>query len=371
MSILLIMFWGKKTDSRRIKIQSKILMISSIVPFCLNFLTQTILPMIGYNHFPLIGQLYSIIMILGTYIVIEKYKFLKIPEKVVLEEVVNRIIEIIIVVNEKCELIKISKHTLNMLGFEEGELLNKNITVLFDNIDKEKFTVDRLMQQELSYHDIGIIKKNGTRIPVNTLSMPLWDKKINLFLGVAIVMQDITIENELRRKNEELYQINIKDGLTNLYNHQYSFEIMNKEIKEINEINEINEKDNLKTMSLMMIDIDYFKRVNDTYGHLFGDYVLKILASILTRIIRDNGCVGRFGGEEFIIILPNMGLDRAYELCEEIRIEIEQYEYDKNLKLTVSIGLNQYKNQTAIEFIKETDDLLYKAKQNGRNRIET
>jgi len=310
------------------------------------------------------GQLYSMVMIIGTYIVIEKYKFLRIPEKIVLEEVENIIIEMIIVVNEKCELIKISKHTLNMLGFGESELLNKNITVLFDDLDKEKFTLHRLMQQELNYSDIGIIKKNGEKIPVNIHSIPLWDKKVNDFLGAAVIMQDISIEYELRRKNDKLYQLNIKDGLTNLFNHQYSFEIINKHL------NEINENGNSKTMSLMMIDIDYFKQVNDTYGHLFGDYVLKTLANILLEIISDNGYVGRFGGEEFIIILPNKDLDMTYELAEKVRKEIEGYKFEKTMKLTVSIGLNQYKNQHSIEFIKEADDLLYRAKQNGRNRIE-
>jgi len=378
-SIILILFWGIKTESRRIKIQSKILIISSSVPFLLNLLTQNILPILGYKNFPLMGQLYAMVMIIGTYIVIERYKFLKIPIKVVLEEVENRIIDMIIVVNEKCELIKISKHTLAMLGYQESELLNKNIALLFDLLDKEKFTVEILKKQELNYHDIGIIMKNGNRIPVNIHSMPLWDKKVIDFLGAAIIMQDISIEYELRRKNEELYQINIKDGLTNLYNHQYSFEIISEELKKIKEIkglkqpNELggfHENEDTKTLFLMMLDIDYFKRVNDTYGHLFGDYVLKTLAGILVEIISDNGYVGRFGGEEFIIILPNIDLDRAYELGENIRLRIANYKYENNLKVTVSIGLNQYKNQLSIDFIKEADDLLYKAKENGRNRIE-
>jgi len=364
MSILLILFWGIKSESKRVKLQSKILIASSVLPFGLNLLTQTILPMMGYNSVPLMGQLYSMIMIIGTYIAIEKYKLLKIPEKIIFEQVGSKIIDMIIVINEKGELIRISNHTLDMLGFQESDLLKKNITALFDPKELEKFGLSNL-QQELDYRDIEIITKSGESIPVNVNSIPIWDKKFNEFLGAAIIMQDISIEYELRRKNEELHQKNIKDGLTNLYNHQYSFEIIDREIKELIE------DDDSKTLSSMMVDIDYFKRVNDTHGHLFGDYVLKAIACILKKIVNDRGYVGRFGGEEFIIILPNIGLDEAYEIGEQIRNEIENHVFNEKLKLTVSIGLNQYRNEYSIDFIKKTDDLLYQAKQNGRNRIET
>ncbi|QHI73844.1 diguanylate cyclase [Aminipila terrae] len=360
MSILLIFLWGARTNSKRIKLQAKILIISSIIPFTLNLLTQTILPMAGYNDFPLMGQLYALIMIMGTYRVIGKYKFLMIPEKVVLEEVENKIIDMVIVVNEKGELIKVSSHTLSMLGYEENELINKKITILFDYATKEKFTLP-LLQQDINYYDIEIVKKKGTRIPVNVHAIPIWDKKINDFLGAAIVMQDISIEYELRKKNEELHQKSIRDGLTNLYNHQYSFELLDREI---------NEAGYLKRLSLLMIDIDYFKKVNDTYGHLFGDCVLKTIAGILMTTVDDNGYVGRFGGEEFIIILPDTDLNKAYETGEKIRSSIEHYEFDQNLKLTVSIGVSQYKTEYTRDFVKKTDDLLYKAKQNGRNRVE-
>jgi diguanylate cyclase (GGDEF)-like protein len=120
-----------------------------------------------------------------------------------------------------------------------------------------------------------------------------------------------------------------------------------------------------------MLDIDYFKSVNDTFGHLFGDYVLKEVAHLLLRIVKKDGYVGRFGGEEFIIILPDFALEKAVVLAERIRSEIEQFPFEEHLHLTVSIGLSQYKNQVSIDFVKETDDLLYRAKQNGRNRVES
>lgn len=364
LSIIIILIWGIGSDRIRIKLQSKILIIASVIPFCLNLITQTLLPLMGYHNFPLMGQLYSIIMIIGAYTVIKKYKFLKIPEKFVLEEVEKRILDMFIVVNEKGELIRISNHTLAMLEFQENELLHRNIMELFDSENKEQFTLSRLMQHEVSYYEVEISKKNGEGIPVKVECIPIWDDKIKDFLGVAFVMRDISIEYELRRKNQELLEKNIRDGLTNLYNHQYSFEIIEREI------NEINNEDNSKEMCLLMIDIDYFKRVNDNYGHLFGDYVLKTVSGIMTIIVNYHGYIGRFGGEEFIVILPKIGFDQAYGIGEKIRKEIEHYKFDQGLKVTVSLGLAQYKNQNCIDFVKKADDSLYRAKQNGRNRIE-
>lgn len=364
LSMILLLVWGIRAKQKRIKLQARILIVSSIIPFFLNLLTQTILPLLEVKKVPLMGQIYSMIMIIGTYIVIKRYKFLTIPEQVVFEQVENRIIDMIVVVNDKGDLIKVSKQTLNMLGYQEDELLNRNITDLFNPEYKDRFSLDRLMQPEVRYHDVEILGKSGELLPIDFHSYSIWDKRIKDFLGAAIVMQDISIEHELRKANEELHQINIRDGLTNLYNHQYSYELLQKEIEDIN----ITCSE--KPLSLIMLDLDYFKLVNDTFGHLFGDYVLKKVAYILKRIVKKVGHVGRFGGEEFIIILPCIGLEKAVELAERIRIEIEQFPFEENLHLTVSLGVNQYKNQVSIDFVKETDDFLYRAKQNGRNRVE-
>lgn len=120
----------------------------------------------------------------------------------------------------------------------------------------------------------------------------------------------------------------------------------------------------------MMLDIDKFKKVNDSYGHQFGDYVLKTVSNILLNTISSKGYVGRFGGEEFIIILPEIEVNCACIMGEKIRNKIEKYKFKNNYKLTISIGIKQYRNESYMELIKITDDLLYKAKQNGRNRIE-
>lgn len=363
-SIILIFIWGIKSESNRVKIQSKILVISSAIPFILNLFIQDIGELSGHNTLPYMGQLLSLIMIFGTYIVITKYKFLTIPKNVIFEEVENKIIDMIMVINENGRLIKISQNTLKLLDLHENEMINQDISVLFKDPHKELFSLIALMQEEVIYQDIYIYGKNHKVIPVNVHCIPLWDKRIHDFLGAAIIMQNISIEHELRRKNKELQEKSIRDGLTKLYNHQYSVEIIKREIDFLSDTN----KDFL---SLMMIDIDYFKKVNDTYGHIFGDKVLITVAKILLKLTKNKGYVGRFGGEEFIVILPKTSPDKSYELAEQMRSEIQKFNFGNSLKLTVSIGLKQYDNQLSIDFLTEADNLLYKAKQNGRNRVES
>lgn len=363
-SIVTLFVWGLKTDSKRIKHQSNILVLSSAIPFCLNLITQTIIPSFGFKNFPLVGQLYSVIMIIGAYIVITKYKFLRVPEKFLLEEIENEMMDMLILINDKFDIIRVSMNTLNLLNFEKHEILNKNINVLFNDDITSQFYKCSNEKQARKYNDIEIIGNNGNKIPTNITFIPIIDNKINDFLGAALVIHDISIEYELRRKNEQLHAKTIRDGMTKLYNHKYSREILE------NEINMLSLEAKNKELSLMMIDLDYFKRVNDTHGHLFGDYVIETVANILVDIINDSGYVGRFGGEEFIIILPQTGIDKAFDIGEKIRSAIEKYQFENGLKLTISIGIKQCKNESCAQLLKYTDDLLYKAKQNGRNRIE-
>lgn len=362
-SILLLFLWGAKSKGKRNKIQARILVISALLPFLLNLMMQNIFPLMGFKNLPLMGQLFAVILIVGIYIVINKYKFLVIPENVIYKEVESKISDMVIVLNERGQLIKVSGHTLDLLAFTKEELLHKEFLLLFDDDSRKKCGLENLMQEEIKCNDIEIIKKNGEKIPINMHYIPIWDAEINDFLGAVAVMHDIRIEYELRKKNEELFKKTIRDGLTELYNRQYIIELIEAEISSVKD------SDGRIPLSLMMIDIDYFKQVNDSYGHIFGDYVLKTFARKLEDMVGEKGHIGRFGGEEFIAMLPNMEITKAVELAEDIRREICNYEFDESLKLTVSIGVSQLDQKTTIDFIKETDDLLYEAKKKGRNRV--
>jgi len=187
----------------------------------------------------------------------------------------------------------------------------------------------------------------------------LKDGKRKSIAGIEVV-RDIT-----RRKQteEELEILATTDKLTGAYNRTKFKEIIEREIARVKRFD--------TKLSMMIFDIDHFKAVNDTYGHNFGDHVLKTLAHIVQDNIRKMDYFVRWGGEEFMIISSETDLQKAYALAERIRIMIEQKRFKNNRKVTVSFGVTEFrKSDTENSFIKRADDAMYKAKKRGRNRVE-
>jgi len=126
--------------------------------------------------------------------------------------------------------------------------------------------------------------------------------------------------------------------------------------------------------SVFMLDIDFFKKVNDTYGHLIGDYVLKEVAHEIKNLIRESDICGRFGGEEFLILAPNTKLNGMLKLANRIKNDIENHNFEfenQKIKVTVSIGVtSSSKSDSVFSLIERADEALYDAKRNGRNRVE-
>jgi diguanylate cyclase (GGDEF)-like protein len=166
--------------------------------------------------------------------------------------------------------------------------------------------------------------------------------------------------------HEEIYRLTTIDGLTQVYNKRYFQETLEREIGRAQRYR--------RDLSLIMFDIDHFKGVNDNFGHLAGDYVLKQLASVIKGRIRREDVLARYGGEEFAIILPEIDRHNAQQFGEKIRRITEKATFkfeDTEIPVTVSVGIASLvpEVQEASEFIKLADDNLYAAKSAGRNRV--
>jgi diguanylate cyclase (GGDEF)-like protein len=159
--------------------------------------------------------------------------------------------------------------------------------------------------------------------------------------------------------------LSIHDGLTGVFNHAYVIGALESEVERAKRYN--------ATFSIILLDIDNFKAVNDSRGHLAGDAVLRSLAQLIVKSLRAIDLVGRYGGEEFLVILPETDLEKAYVVGEKLRktIETENFPYNDNtIQLTVSLGIASYHNiKSTQDFIKIADDNLYRAKAEGKNRI--
>jgi diguanylate cyclase (GGDEF)-like protein/PAS domain S-box-containing protein len=174
---------------------------------------------------------------------------------------------------------------------------------------------------------------------------------------------------EIEKMREEAVRLSYTDDLTGIYNHRFFIEQLTREVER--------HKRYSTPLSLLMIDIDYFKHYNDTNGHLAGDQVLKAISILIRRGIRQTDIVARYGGEEFSAILINAGKEGALEIAERVRRIVAETRFPNestqpNGDLTVSIGVATFSPpiSTLTDLIREADNALYRAKKAGRNRVE-
>ena len=175
-----------------------------------------------------------------------------------------------------------------------------------------------------------------------------------------------TLANELHSANEKLHELAFRDALTGLYNHRYFQESMDRELERSRRYQ--------REFSLIIFDIDHFKKINDTYGHPTGDRVLIAISRGVEQSVRGSDIIARYGGEEFAVILPETDLTAANAVAERLRNDIERLDIfvdGMTIKATVSVGYTCYRNSARIQeksaIIGMADRALYIAKQSGRN----
>jgi len=217
--------------------------------------------------------------------------------------------------------------------------------------------------QSVKVRDLG--STNGTYVN-DTLVEELALRDGDLIKIGRTIFKFLSGGNIENAYHEEIYRLTTVDGLTQIYNKRYFMENLERELSRSQRYG--------RELSLLIYDIDHFKNINDTYGHLAGDYVLKVMAAAVSQKIRREDFLARYGGEEFAIILPEITHASAMVMGEKIRSLVEQQEFvfeDTQIPTTISIGvatLNEEINE-GIELIKLADKNLYKAKKSGRNKV--
>jgi diguanylate cyclase (GGDEF)-like protein/PAS domain S-box-containing protein len=311
--------------------------------------------------------------------------------------------EAFFILDRNGEFLKVNPKGIEILGYPPEELQQR---VLMDVIPLEDIT--RIQE---GFEEMGrgkevqfrtqIISRLGERIPVDFFGIPREDA---FFIMLKDLRERIEIEEKFERTKKEftekirerdlyarelqvirdLYKGKLKeievmkeeavrlsytDDLTGIYNHRFFIEQLTREVER--------HKRYATPLSLLMIDIDYFKHYNDTNGHLAGDQVLKAIAVLIERGVRQTDIVARYGGEEFSAILTNTGKEGALEIAERVRKNVSDARFPNeiaqpNKDLTISVGAATFSSpiSTLIDLIREADHALYKAKNRGRNRIE-
>jgi diguanylate cyclase (GGDEF)-like protein len=213
---------------------------------------------------------------------------------------------------------------------------------------------------------IDLESTNGTFVNGNLVSHHLLQDGDYLRIGNCIYryLAGGNIEAEY---HEEIYRLAIIDGLTDIPNKRYLLEFLGRELAR--------SLRHERPLTVILFDIDRFKRINDEFGHLCGDYVLHELASALKKVIRTEELLARYGGEEFAAVLPECTREQAFQVGERFRslVESQTFEFDqRTIPVTISVGFASIVGKetvTVTDLLQQADEKLYEAKRNGRNRV--
>ena len=204
--------------------------------------------------------------------------------------------------------------------------------------------------------NMPLVKAAGARV-VLSINSGIHDSMFREWVKILTPAVGKLINHEI------LLHLAYRDGLTGLLNYRAFEEMIRAELDRARRYT--------TTFSVMMADIDWFKKINDGFGHQIGDLVLKTLADKLNRCVRKSDRVFRYGGEEFAVLLPHTVIGKARNLAERVRCMVEKAEFVAGLHITLSIGISEYRvGFSHYDLIKQADKGLYLAKERGRNRVE-
>jgi two-component system, cell cycle response regulator len=254
------------------------------------------------------------------------------------------------------------RYTLDGDALIIGRGSDCDIVVDLDSVSRRHATIER-KGGSILISDLG--STNGTYVNEQLVEeQPLRDGD-QVKIGNAI-FKFLSGGNVESGYHEAIFRMTIIDGLTEAHNKRYFLEFLDRELARCVRYG--------RPLSIVMFDLDHFKAVNDTHGHLAGDYVLRELSRRLRARIRKEELMARYGGEEFVVVLPEAGHEGAMQFAEQIRrlVEREPFEFEgETIPMTISVGVATIQGELVEtpQFIKIVDQNLYQAKRSGRNQV--
>uniref|UniRef100_UPI0028681E7A sensor domain-containing diguanylate cyclase n=1 Tax=Sulfurovum sp. TaxID=1969726 RepID=UPI0028681E7A len=278
-----------------------------------------------------------------------------------LSKVVEQIDDLVIITDKMGTITYVNQAFCDHTGFSKKEVLGKDPKLLKSGQHDNAFYKDlweTISSGEVFRKTLVNKKKNNDLYYENKTITPLKNDENNI-IGYVSTGKDVTSETLMHKEMENIATF---DKLTGIYN-RYKFE-------ELYELESERSQRFSQPLSLILIDIDHFKLVNDTYGHTVGDEVLKKLAAVIQNNIRKIDIFARWGGEEFLVLSPGTDLENIQILAEKLRLAVESALFPGVDHLTISLGVGALgNNDTFLELFKRVDQGLYYAKEHGRNQI--
>ncbi len=285
----------------------------------------------------------------------------------------SELFEAAYIVDEKRKILFWNKKCEEITGYKAKEIVGKycydntlrHVTATGKRLCHDGCPLfDSIKTGNINVADVFLHHKEGYRVPVRIKTIPFYDESDGGYKAIEI-FTDMQDEQELYKENKILKKETLIDSLTEVYNRKFLDYQITTCIKEFDVFG--------TPLGILFIDIDYFKNVNDIYGHDIGDKVLKNVSKNIKANVRKSDFVGRYGGEEFVVILRNISEEDIKIIAEKIRMLIQDSTFKINnnsINVTVSIGTAiQREGLNKDELLKIADTNMYKAKLNGRNNV--
>lgn len=284
----------------------------------------------------------------------------------------SNLYEGVYIVDKKRKIVFWNSGSEKITGYSAEEVVNTycfhNILQHVDESGKKLCfdgcpLLDTLETGKINENFVYLQHKLGHRVPVSVKTIPLFDEFGNITAAVE-VFTDSTYQKNSYDETHELKKLLELDPLTGIYNRRYlDFQLLNL----VSEHNEFKIE-----FGILFFDIDFFKNVNDQFGHNVGDKVLITVANTIKASLRPEDYVGRWGGEEFVAVIKNVNANTLFSIAERIRMLVSNSNFhfnDQNISVTISIGGTLYQERETYEdTIARADKLMYHSKQNGRNK---
>lgn len=362
-----------RTANSFFKRQYMLIMLGSVIPFLFSIYTQT--SNFAFNNLDLAPITFGISGIIYAYAIF-RHQFMNLVP-VARGHLIENMSDGVLVLDVQGRIVDINPAMENFLEASPASFLGKNVS---EALSIWNGSTEHLMTGLETRTELRLPNKTSRYLDLRVT--PLFDRDQNLS-GRLIIFRDVTdrkeVENDLRhamdRLQSQLIEIGllqsqlreqaIRDALTNLFNRRYLDETLERELARATREG--------YPLCIVMMDIDHFKDVNDTYGHEAGDTVLKKLADMVTEQSRQGDFVCRYGGEEFVLVMPNIGIEvakgRANSLLHSISSLFVPFGRF-NLNITVSMGISWFpqNGETRDDLLRTADKALYAAKRNGRNQ---
>lgn len=221
-----------------------------------------------------------------------------------------------------------------------------------------------LLTGDAQENHVYLHHKKGHRVPVVVRTKPLYNEQGDIE-GALEVFTDSRYRMSLYHENQRLQELTIRDALTNVYNRSYLNYQLEAFVKEFQLFNQ--------PFGVVFVDIDNFKNVNDVYGHQIGDEILKLVARTINSNIRSDDVFGRYGGEEFLLILKLSNEEELLKVSDKVRVLVSNSSIiveGVKLKVTISLGATLYhQNETIESVVNRADKAMYQSKQTGKNKV--